>query len=444
MLGSMRARMTLAFACCTVGLMLTTCLILIRYMQRTAERNADTVLQSAIVKLHHELPDNVWNRVELREVETDLSDTHIALVLLNAQGQVVNESQGAASFHKAIPRLRIPGQDHSDWRVRATPLGAYTVLLGLPWASAQHAINNQALLLLTFSVITGGAATLGAWILVGWTLSPISRLSQQARAATGDGGHVQLNAPSQDAEVVELVATLNDLLARQHEATKARGRFYAAASHELRTPLQALSGHLELALQRPRASEEYFAVVQEANAQTQRLTALTRALLQLYQLEGSPVLRQEPVDLSKICEQALQSFTHLIETKRLQIQSEISPHILMASAPTHADILVRNLLENAVRYATPGGIARICLTEDVETIQLELWNSCEIAANWQLERWLEPFYRPDKSRNALTGGNGLGLAICKSIAEANGWELSLRCENRLEASFVVVRVVCKL
>jgi len=195
-----------------------------------------------------------------------------------------------------------------------------------------------------------------------------------------------------------------------------------------------------LALQRQRAPEEYFAVVQEANAQTQRLTALTRALLQLYQLEGRLAPRQEMVDLSVICEHALRSFAPLIGTKKLQVQAEITPGLCVTSAPTHADILVRNLLENAVRYATLDGLIRISLAERAATIQLELWNSCEITANWQVERWLEPFYRPDTSRNAQTGGNGLGLAICKSLADANGWELELRCEP----GFVVAQVICKI
>ena len=450
--GSIRARMTLAFAVCIAGLLLTVCLLLVRYARRMAERSADAQLASALVKVRHELPGGspFSNAAELREVENDLADEHIAVVLLDGQGRVLDASRGAVVFSKSLGLANRNGANLASWRTRTARIGANTVVVGLPWAKTAHTLNDQALMLAAFSVLMGGAATLGAWLLVGRTLSPIGNLSQQARTATAEGGQARLTAPSQDAEVVELVSTLNDLLTRQREANAARGRFYAAASHELRTPLQALSGHLELALQRPRSEKEYFAVVQEAHAQTRRLTTLTRDLLRLHQVEGDPHPVQEPVDLSEACERGLRSFGALIGANCLTVQTDIAPDAVVASAPTHADMMIRNLLENAVRYAVPNGIVRFVLTSDgageepdapgtnvKSNVSLELWNTCFPDVSLQPERWLEAFYRPDISRNAHTGGNGLGLAICKAIADANGWQLSLRREG----SFVVAQVV---
>ena len=91
--------------------------------------------------------------------------------------------------------------------------------------------------------------------MVGRTLSPIDRLSRQAAAASVESLDVRLAAPSRDAEVVRLVATLNGLLQRLSDAAESRGRFYAAASHELRNPLQALLGHVEVTLDKERDRE---------------------------------------------------------------------------------------------------------------------------------------------------------------------------------------------
>ena len=244
----------------------------------------------------------------------------------------------------------------------------------------------------------------------------------------GGNSLIQLAPPSQDAEVQELVQTLNDLLARQNETIAARGRFYAAASHELRTPLQALSGHLELALQKSRTREEYHDTVQEANAQTRRLTSLVRDLLRLHQLEGNPRPPQEPVDLTEVCARTLRTLKNQAQARNLNVEVELAKEVIVAAASTHADILIRNLLENAVRYAIGSGTVRLRLFTVGSAAHLEIANTCETSALGSPEKWFEAFYRPDASRNLQLGGNGLGLAICKAVSAANGWQLSLNCE----------------
>jgi signal transduction histidine kinase len=59
-----------------------------------------------------------------------------------------------------------------------------------------------------------------------------------------------------------------------------------------------------------------------------------------------------------------------------------------------------------------------------------VFNECPTIPGWNPQKLFEPFYRPDAARNARTGGNGLGLAICRAIASANGWTVELRQEPR--------------
>ncbi len=435
---SIRARLTLQFAVCIFALMLASCLLLTRYAQKQAENNADALLHNAAAQIGHELPIDAptLNLTELREVESDLDDNHLAIVLLDAQGRVVETYPAASSLAQALPG----SSRQAEWRTLNVPTGAYKVVVGLPWARTQRGLDTQARTLFVFSMATGILATLGAWLLVGRTLSPIGKLSQQAQVLGGGENHIQLVPPSQDAEVQELVQTLNDLLARQSETIAARGRFYAAASHELRTPLQALSGHLELALQRPRSREEYHDAVQEANAQTRRLTSLVRDLLRLHQLEGSPRPPQEPVDLTEVCARTLRTLTNQAQARNLNVEVELAEEVIVAAAATHADILVRNLLENAVRYATAGRTVCLRLSTVGSAAHLEIANSCETSASDSPDKWFEAFYRPDASRNLQSGGNGLGLAICKAVSAVNGWQLTLNCE----AGWVTAQVAFSL
>lgn len=440
---SIRARMTLAFALAIVALMLPACLLLTGYARRIALANAAATLQSARAKVEHELPtashsfDLSRDRAELSEAEDDITQERVALLLLDRQGQVIEASRNAALFRRSLAWRGSNADEGRDWRTLSIRMEDTTLVLGLPWSDTRRGLDNQAWTLLLLSLFMGGAATVGAWFLVGRTLSPISKLSQQAREAGADGSRLQLQSPSQDAEVVELVSTLNDLLLRQSRANEARGRFYAAASHELRTPLQALSGHLELALQRERTRDEYQAVVIEANTQAQRLTSLVRDLLRLHQLEGGTRIAQEPVDMEQTCRRVLQSLAPLIAARSRAVQTEITPGVFVASAPAHADIIARNLIENAVQHAAPNGPIRVFLRDNENGARLEIRNPADCADARSPEQWFEAFYRPDASRTAHTGGNGLGLALCKAIADANGWQISLRSEGAEVVASVV-------
>ncbi len=421
---SIRARLTLTF-CLALALFLSLiCAALISYARRDAERAAQTTLRLAVGKAQRELTgaDGPASVAELREEERDLASENLVLMIVDGRGRVVRKSQ------TLVPAWPLATGD--DWRAASVAFGANTLVIGLPWRRTEQALRRQAVLLTALSSLALALAGAGAWLLVGHTLSPIGRLTRQAEAASAPHLRVRLAAPSQDGEIVALVETLNGLLARVTEATAARGRFYAAASHELRTPLQALSGHLELALRRPRTEAEYQAVVVEADIQTQRLTLLVRDLLLLNQLESAPPSSSEPVDAAAIFARTLRVFAPVIEARGLRVENDSPAEAMVLAAPTHVEMLARNLIENAVKYADTGGRLRLRIETRPPVVCLELFNSCAPNTNGDIEKWFEPFYRPDASRNSETGGNGLGLAICKAVVDANNWKMRLARDDK--------------
>ena len=421
--GSIRARMTLAFALQTAALMALVAGGLLFYLHYTAVRVAETTLDTAAQRVRNELADiahgNGFNDF-LAENGDSLKMEGLALLLVDARGEVLRKSQSAAP---AWPRRYKDG-----WRIRALPYGAKTIVIGFYWRKSELVLKREAVVLLVLSLCVVPASAFGAWWLVGRTLSPIHSLSQQARrAAVTDSLHQRLMAPSQDAEVVELVATLNALLTSVGKTAEARGRFYAAASHELRTPLQALSGHLEVALSRERSRDEYKTATEEASRQTQRLSALVQGLLLLNQLDRPTPdsLPREPVDLADVCRRLLTQFQPLIDRRNLQVSSNLEPLVELMAFPQHAEMLIRNLLENALKYAASGGCVTLRLLSSTDGTSLELFNAFPAQPQLDTAALFEPFYRPDEARTSEAGGNGLGLAICRAIATANGWQITL-------------------
>ena len=418
-MNSIRARMTLAFSLSLALFLTLVCVGLIFYAHRDASHNAQETLIRNARKVESELGAIGGNvsQAEILEEERDMASENLTMTMIDETGKRVSGPPDS-------PPLLNTHRD--DWLVRTIPLGKNTVVLGLPWWKTEAVLHRQALFLVLLSGIVLMSASGGAWLLVGRTLSPIDQLTKQAQKASVQTLSVRLDSPSQDAEMVSLVSTLNGLLERLSESAASRGRFYAAASHELRTPLQALSGHLELALTRPRTGEEYKATVEEADAQTKRLTSLVRDLLLLNQLESGSAPEQNRIDLTQIIEESLRLYAPVINAKGLKTSLELPPDTIVLAPYTHVKMLIRNLTENAVKYADRDGELQFILTTEKGTVEFIVFNTCDPLLNpSEVERLFEPFYRLDASRNSETGGNGLGLAICKAIVDANDWKISL-------------------
>jgi len=435
-LHSIRARVTAAFSIAVGVLLFLTVVVLSLYSWNEANRGARDLLQVAARKVRRELSrepllqEGQLPPGELRELiedERDLSNEEVALMVADGAGRVVRSSSG-----RLPPWPRPQGGAGDGWRTTNVVIGGGNqIVIGLPWQRTEDALRRQTWLLATLATVFWAAASGGAWLLVGQTLSPIDRLSRQASVAATDNLDVRLDAPSRDDEIVALVATLNDLLRRLSETVKMRERFYAAASHELRTPLQALSGHLELALTRPRTATEYQTVVAEASGQTARLITLIRDLLRLNQIDNDSRPPREPVCLVSVTERILRQMESDARRRGLRVERDFPPAFQMEAAPTHVEMLVRNLLENAIKYADENGVVRVEIAAlpsgaGDNTPVLRVFNECAPVAGWDEEKLFEPFYRPDASRNSQTGGNGLGLALVRALARANGWSVRLR------------------
>jgi two-component system OmpR family sensor kinase len=418
---SMRARMTWAFTLSIGVLLLIGDATVIAYSRYAANRTVERLLVQSARELEGEWRESrhVFTPLQLARSEgNELGERGINLIFFDRSGKIL--------FAPKKFRGEWPPNGDEIWRSKRVALDQYSAVLAVPWSRRTRELNELAWLLAALSTLVLAACALGAWLLVGRVLAPLSALSQQAQTASTLDLHARLVAPSDDLEMTVLVRTLNDLLARLEADARSKARFYAAASHELRTPLQSLSGFLELGLARPRPVEELRVTLQEASAQSSNLIVLVNDLLMLNQLETAMVQQEnEDVDMADVAERALQKLDASMAQKNLRANFQTA-NVQMLSAPwTHLEMLVRNLLENAVKYSQPDSELKIECGAQI----FEVENRCPKIEGWDEEKIFEPFFRPDVSRTSQTGGNGLGLAICKAICDANGWKL---CVQQIE------------
>ncbi len=414
---SMRVGITSTFAILLAVVLVAACAGLLAYARRSSERTALRTLRATILRVQSDLGDGGLEKIgEMQEDEAAIRAEGVALVIRDQDGRQLWATRG--------PVPDAPNSS-SDWIVSTARVHGLTIIAGTRQQPISQQLVRQGILLGALAVITLVVATTGAWIVVGRTLKPIHDLALQAGDASVHNLNVTLHPPSPDAEVTELVHTLNALLARIAETARLRGRFYAAASHELRTPLQALSGHLALALMRQRSPEEYRKALEEADAQTRRLVALVQDLLLLHQLEApsTPPVNAEPADLEALCTEELKVLQPRLCARGLTVANYLHEESVLAY-PGHLQILIRNILDNASKYANEGTQIEIRATRTEAGLELHVFNECAPVSEELMATLFEPFARLHAPRTgAHADGNGLGLAICHAVAQVNGWNL---------------------
>ena len=218
-------------------------------------------------------------------------------------------------------------------------------------------------------------------------------------------------------EFKQLSRSFNQMLERLNTAFAAQRKFTGNAAHELRTPLALMQAQLELfSAEHPAMlpeTAEFLALLRE---QTERLTQMTRTLLEMSNLQQ--VARNERIQLAPMIEEIFTDLAPLSDKRGVTLTAEGNG--IMTGSDALIYRLIFNLTENAVKYNRQGGSVRVSVTQEPEKLLLRVSDTgCGIPEEYQRSIF-QPFFRVDKSRSREYGGAGLGLSLAWEIADLHG------------------------
>lgn len=240
-------------------------------------------------------------------------------------------------------------------------------------------------------------------------------LAQLRRFRLDQRAPVEL-AASPTLEFQELNTALTDLLTQHRRLYHSQKEFTENAAHEMQTPLAVQHTKLELLAQQPDLSEEQAQHLDALLAVTQRLARLNRSLLLLARLENQQFAADEQVELSQVLTSLTAQVQEQIEAAGLSLTLALAAPVTLRANATLVEILVSNLLVNAIRHNGPGGTVAVTLTAG----QLTVENTGRAEA---LPAGRE-FARFRKDALSAAGGVGLGLAISRQICDTCGLTLA--------------------
>lgn len=201
-------------------------------------------------------------------------------------------------------------------------------------------------------------------------------------------------------------------IAESHEKQK---RFITDAGHEIKTPLTVIGADLDLAEMDGEDNEW----LQDIRLQIQRLTDLTNDLILLSRMDEQPMQQAVEFPISDIVEETAQSFQGVAACQGKTFSAGIQPMLSMEGVEKDIRKLISILLDNAVKYAAPGGNIALRLERKGRNILLTVSNTIrEPMPEQQLSQLFDRFYRADPARST-NGGYGLGLSIAKGVVQAH-------------------------
>lgn len=275
------------------------------------------------------------------------------------------------------------------------------------------------------------------WWIISRSFAPIQWTSEAVAIRTGQQlDDVDMgNVPR---EIAPLIRAINRLLGRIRETLQHERRFTADAAHELRTPLAAIRAHAQV-LQGARTAEEASEAAQDIITGVDRSRRLVDQLLALARLESVRAVSSTPttMDLVDVVRQQVTDHQPFAESQGISLSVDAQPAV-MQGHPDHLQVLLRNLIDNALRYTPEGGEVQVSCGTDSGDVYLAVRDSGIGIPETERQRIFERFYRINRLGDRNTYGSGLGLSIVQRLVEQHGAQI--RIEEGLHGkgvSFVV-------
>ena len=226
--------------------------------------------------------------------------------------------------------------------------------------------------------------------------------------------------------------SFNQMLERLDEGFTAQRQFTGNAAHELRTPLALMQAQVELfSAEHPDVLPETADFLRLLREQTERMTQMTRTLLEMCGLQAVPCT--DHIELGPMVDEIFADLAPLAEKNNITLERDGDG--VMTGSDTLIYRLLFNLTENAIKYNRPGGSVRLSVTPESEKLLIRVADTGRGIPEHFQRSVFQPFFRVDKSRSREYGSVGLGLSLVWEIVKLHGGTVCV--ENNSEAGTTV-------
>jgi signal transduction histidine kinase len=354
-----------------------------------------------------------------------------------------------ADYRALIPTFGYePGQTVPQDKIKdpqPVKVNGKTIAYVLPDTKFQFKLSAEEQLFLKRTNLAIGLAALAGivaavgmgFFLSGRLVKPIRRLTKASRSLAKGNLQQQVPVTSQD-ELGQLTTTFNKMSADLFQADQQRKRLTADITHDLSTPLQIISGYIEMLETRETTLTPQR--IEIIKTEIEHLRRLVGDLSTLTQVEaGGLEIQVHPILPRVLLERVYRAYQPIAARQNISLELDTA----VATAEINVDDgrmlqVLKNLIENAMRYTPEKGTIKLRAKQDAQQVQLIVEdNGSGIDAD-DLPYVFERFYRTDKAREGNSGKMGLGLAICKALVTAQGGQIAADSAGKGQGTKIIV------
>jgi signal transduction histidine kinase len=380
---------------------------------------------------------------EMEHAQIHLNPIFIEVVDLNGNSLIRSPNLGKNHLLYSTQKVK----SHEAWthfvgqlevRQRQIPLfsaGKHEgyLLLAKSFTDARELVENLRRVLLFIYPLILVTLYFSMRFLAGKSIEPLEKISLKTNQITQQNLNERVPETGTNDEIGQLTRAINNLLGRLEQAMQREKQFTSDASHELRTPLAVLRGTLEVLIRKPRSAEEYETKVKTALVSIDRISAMLDQLLALARVENGKNLVKEEVELITFLEE-LADTVSFEQSQQIKFESLVSLPIYVRTNEKSLEMILQNLLENAVKYSQPGGEVFLRVGKEKEAF-IEVLDSGTGIASEYLEQIFDSFFRVQEAVDHGIPGTGLGLAIVKKLAQESDIRLSVSSKKGKGSTF---------
>ena len=291
-------------------------------------------------------------------------------------------------------------------------------------------MRNIQNVLLLFSILFSVIAAFGLYFILSYIFKPISVIAATSRKiADGDfTERIQIKGKSELSSMAldfnQMAEQIETQIRMLEEEAAQKQQFIDNFAHEIRTPLTSIYGYAEFIQKTPFDENETIESTQLIMDKATHMKSIADSLLKLATLRNYKPNKTE-IRLPELFDDIEQTLNKLLNEKKIKFSKKADVEFLDGQEDLIKSLLL-NLCYNSIKYCAPGsGIVNLKAAKENDKIILSVTdNGCGMSS-YDAERVIRPFYRADKARSHKQGGAGLGLTLCKQIADVHGAEMNI-------------------
>jgi signal transduction histidine kinase len=299
------------------------------------------------------------------------------------------------------------------------------------YAAPTHDLWHEAVEAVQFYVVAGVVLLAVTGLALVWflrrRLSPLQELAAIAgRVSARSWEFVPPSEVLRTSELAPIALSIEELLKGLRQAFERQRQLTGDATHELKTSIAVLKSSLQLLTLNPRTAAQYQAGLAGLLTDTERMEDLATRMLALARLEEAPVESHESSDLASILRSEAKRLRPLADLKQVALEVSAEADLKVALPTDDTEVLCSNLLMNALQHSLPQGRVSATVQSHNGVTELRVKDEGEGIPEAALPHVFDRFYRADRSRSRNSGGAGLGLSICKAIADRSNGKIQIQ------------------